>query len=83
MLMADEVYQENIWDGGRPFHSFKKVRKWGRKEPARSEQAPSFEYRLGVFVAQVLMEMSPRPNLQLVSFHSTSKGFLGGPGLRG
>ena len=29
VLMADEVYQENIWDGGRPFHSFKKVRKWG------------------------------------------------------
>ena len=48
-----------------------------------SEQAPSFEYRLGVFVAQVLMEMSPRPNLQLVAFHSTSKGFLGGPGLHG
>mmetsp|Transcript_35046 Transcript_35046/g.110063 ORF Transcript_35046/g.110063 Transcript_35046/m.110063 type:complete len:294 (+) Transcript_35046:346-1227(+) len=55
VLMADEVYQENIWDGGRPFHSFKKV----------------------------LMEMSPQPNLQLVSFHSTSKGFLGECGLRG
>ena len=29
------------------------------------------------------MEMSPRPPLQLVSLHSTSKGFLGECGLRG
>merc|ERR1719217_1859665 len=25
VLMADEVYQENIWLSSRPFHSFKKV----------------------------------------------------------
>ena len=37
VLMADEVYQENIWDGGRPFHSFKKVRKWGRGPPVQSK----------------------------------------------
>jgi alanine transaminase len=27
--------------------------------------------------------MSPRPDVQLVSYHSTSKGFLGECGLRG
>jgi len=55
VLMADEVYQENIYDSSLPFYSFKKV----------------------------LKEMSPEPPLQLVSFHSTSKGFLGECGLRG
>jgi alanine transaminase len=56
VLMADEVYQENIWLSSRPFHSFKKV----------------------------LAEMGPSaPKLPLVSFHSTSKGFLGECGLRG
>jgi len=55
VLMADEVYQENVYDESRPFYSFKKV----------------------------LSEMSPRPPVQLVSYHSTSKGFLGECGLRG
>jgi len=55
VLMADEVYQENIYDDALPFHSFKKV----------------------------LKQMTPEPPLQLVSFHSTSKGFLGECGLRG
>ena len=32
---------------------------------------------------KVHAEMSPPPPLQLVSFHSTSKGFLGECGLRG
>ena len=45
VLMADEVYQENVWENNLPFYSFKKV----------------------------LMEMSPKPDLQLVSLHSTSK----------
>jgi len=55
VLMADEVYQENIYQPDLPFHSFRKV----------------------------LMTMSPQPPLQLVSFHSCSKGFLGECGLRG
>jgi len=55
VLMADEVYQENIWEPTLPFHSFKKV----------------------------LGTMADPPPLQLVSFHSTSKGFLGECGLRG
>ena len=55
VLMADEVYQENIYDSTLPFYSFKRV----------------------------LKEMQQPPPLQLVSFHSTSKGFLGECGLRG
>ncbi len=55
VLMADEVYQENIWEDARPFHSFKKV----------------------------LCQMDDAPPVQLVSFHSTSKGFLGECGMRG
>lgn len=55
VLMADEVYQENVYAEGSTFNSFKKV----------------------------LKSMVPEPPLQLVSFHSTSKGFLGECGLRG
>jgi alanine transaminase len=55
VLMADEVYQENIWDASLPFHSFKKV----------------------------LAQMKDAPRVQLASFHSTSKGFIGECGLRG
>jgi alanine transaminase len=53
VLMADEVYQENVYEEALPFFSFKKV---------------------------VMEANSP---VQLVSFHSTSKGFLGECGLRG
>jgi len=56
VLMADEVYQENIYQGTAPFHSFKKV------------------------VAQLGAEAE---GVELVSFHSVSKGFLGECGMRG
>ena len=46
VLMADEVYQENVYEQALPFLSFKKVVKWSAD------------------------------SVQLVSFHSTSKGFL-------
>jgi len=55
VLMADEVYQENVY-GATPFTSFKKV--------ARS-LGKSYD------------------DLQMVSFHSVSKGFLGECGQRG
>mmetsp|Transcript_19821 Transcript_19821/g.57879 ORF Transcript_19821/g.57879 Transcript_19821/m.57879 type:complete len:537 (-) Transcript_19821:22-1632(-) len=59
VLFADEVYQENIWRGDRPFHSFRAVaRRMGYSDTPDSE-------------------------LQLVSFHSISKGFLGECGIRG
>ncbi|XP_044151705.1 alanine aminotransferase 2-like [Bufo gargarizans] len=56
-LMADEVYQDNVYAQGCSFHSFKKV----------------------------LFEMGPKFSdvVELVSFHSTSKGFMGECGFRG
>jgi len=53
VLMADEVYQVNVYAEGKAFTSFKKV--------VRSLGSP----------------------VELVSFHSTSKGMIGECGLRG
>ncbi|NXS64142.1 ALAT2 aminotransferase, partial [Brachypteracias leptosomus] len=55
-LMADEVYQDNIYAEGSAFHSFKKV----------------------------LFEMGPPYSevVELASFHSVSKGFMGECGFR-
>eukprot|EP01027_Heterolobosea_sp_BB2_P022498 GEZU01033141.1.p1 GENE.GEZU01033141.1~~GEZU01033141.1.p1 ORF type:complete len:499 (-),score=198.56 GEZU01033141.1:69-1565(-) len=55
ILLADEVYQENIYQNKKPFHSFKKV----------------------------LCESKYKNDVELVSFHSVSKGFLGECGRRG
>lgn len=56
VLMADEVYQENIFGEGKSFNSFKKV----------------------------AMDMGAAARaLEMVSFHSVSKGFLGECGIRG
>lgn len=56
-LMADEVYQDNIYAEGCAFHSFKKV----------------------------LFEMGPEYSdaVELASFHSTSKCYMGECGFRG
>ncbi|XP_023672354.1 alanine aminotransferase 2 isoform X2 [Paramormyrops kingsleyae] len=56
-VMADEVYQDNIYSSDCQFHSFKKV----------------------------LYEMGPEyfKNVELASFHSTSKGYTGECGFRG
>nr|XP_057923789.1 alanine aminotransferase 2-like isoform X3 [Doryrhamphus excisus] len=56
-LMADEVYQDNVYAEGCQFHSFKKV----------------------------LFEMGPEYSntVELVSFHSTSKCYMGECGFRG
>ncbi|KAH3849887.1 alanine aminotransferase 1-like [Dreissena polymorpha] len=55
-LMADEVYQHNIYAEGSAFHSFKKV----------------------------LMEMGPEyRGMELASFMSSSKGYMGECGFRG
>ncbi|XP_070604522.1 alanine aminotransferase 1 isoform X1 [Erythrolamprus reginae] len=56
-LMADEVYQDNVYAEGSEFHSFKKV----------------------------LFEMGPKysTSVELASFHSISKGFMGECGFRG
>ncbi|KAJ8337066.1 hypothetical protein SKAU_G00382860 [Synaphobranchus kaupii] len=56
-LLADEVYQDNVYADGCQFHSFKKV----------------------------LFEMGPEYSntVELVSFHSTSKCYMGECGFRG
>uniref|UniRef100_A0A8C8RER0 Alanine aminotransferase 1 n=1 Tax=Pelusios castaneus TaxID=367368 RepID=A0A8C8RER0_9SAUR len=56
-LMADEVYQDNVYAEGSEFHSFKKV----------------------------LFELGPpySATVELVSYHSISKGFMGECGFRG
>uniref|UniRef100_A0A5F8H3G7 alanine transaminase n=1 Tax=Monodelphis domestica TaxID=13616 RepID=A0A5F8H3G7_MONDO len=56
-LLADEVYQDNVYAKDCQFHSFKKV----------------------------LYEMGPEysNNVELASFHSTSKGYMGECGYRG
>ncbi|XP_066905575.1 alanine aminotransferase 1 isoform X2 [Halyomorpha halys] len=55
-ILADEVYQLNVYDSNSKFYSFKKV----------------------------LMEMGPPYNkMELASFMSCSKGYLGECGLRG
>ncbi|KAJ3306284.1 hypothetical protein HDV03_000206 [Kappamyces sp. JEL0829] len=56
VLMADEVYQANIYTKQLPFHSFKKVLK---------TMGPDYD------------------DVQLVSFHSISKGMIGECGRRG
>ncbi|XP_067651693.1 alanine aminotransferase 2-like [Haliotis asinina] len=56
LLMADEVYQHNVYAENSEFHSFKKV----------------------------LMEMgSPYNEMEMASFMSTSKGYMGECGFRG
>ncbi|XP_077144796.1 alanine aminotransferase 2 [Ranitomeya variabilis] len=56
-LLADEVYQDNVYSENCQFHSFKKV----------------------------LYEMGPEysSQVELASFHSTSKGYMGECGYRG
>ncbi|XP_044755931.1 alanine aminotransferase 1-like [Coccinella septempunctata] len=56
MILADEVYQDNIYAEGSKFYSFKKV----------------------------MMEMgAPYSDMELASFMSCSKGYMGECGLRG
>jgi len=63
VLLADEVYQENVYDPSKEFISFKKlVRTMGAGTEAEQEAAKA---------------------VSLVSFHSTSKGFIGECGIRG
>jgi alanine transaminase len=55
-ILADEVYQDNVYADGMKFHSFKKV-----------------AYDLGV----------PYSKMEIASFYSTSKGYMGECGARG
>jgi len=55
-LLAEKVYQDNVYAEGKKFHSFKKV-----------------AYEMG----------SPYSKMEIASFYSTSKGFMGECGARG
>jgi len=61
VVLADEVYQGNVFDPEHPFHSFKKVLCEIEKKGALKSHDP----------------------VELVSFHSVSKGVLGECGRRG
>lgn len=63
VLLADEVYQENIWTTKHPWVSFKKV-----------------AVELGLIDPK---DTHTNKGLQLISFHSTSKGYTGECGRRG
>ena len=67
VLMADEVYQENVYGDAPPFFSFK------RAYAELSERGAAGDAEAADLASRA----------QLVSFHSTSKGFLGECGLRG
>jgi alanine transaminase len=68
VLMADEVYQENLWKDGASFYSFRKAAcDLGLLDPTNPNSGGP----------------GPRGRLQLASFHSVSKGFLGECGRRG
>jgi alanine transaminase len=60
VLMADEVYQRNVYTAGKEFVSFKRVLRLMEQEGVLEEGS-----------------------VQLISFHSISKGFTGECGLRG
>eukprot|EP01138_Halocafeteria_seosinensis_P005291 gb/GECG01005410.1/.p1 GENE.gb/GECG01005410.1/~~gb/GECG01005410.1/.p1 ORF type:complete len:537 (+),score=59.92 gb/GECG01005410.1/:1-1611(+) len=65
ILMADEVYQDNIWTEKKDWHSFKQI-----------------AAEMGMIDPKNPLD-SNKSSLQLVSFHSVSKGFLGECGRRG
>jgi alanine transaminase len=67
VLMADEVYQENVYGGAPAFCSFKKALSELRAKGDAGDAAAA----------------ATAAAVQLVSFHSTSKGFIGECGLRG
>ncbi len=68
VLLADEVYQENIWNDKNPFISFRKIAMdMGMLSPVGDSPNAAHDHT----------------GLQLASFHSVSKGFFGECGRRG
>ena len=72
VVLADEVYQENVYDAGCAFHSCKKV--------LRELQHGVRPMSAGVDTRAAKARLAAT---QLISFHSTSKGLLGECGQRG
>lgn len=67
VLMADEVYQENVYGDAPKFTSFKQALVELRQAGEKGDK--------------VAAELAAKA--QVISFHSTSKGFIGECGLRG
>lgn len=82
VLLADEVYQQNVYQEERPFISAKKVISaiWWYNNAVFSLIFTLVETEL-----KVLMDLGPpmSKKIQLVSFHSVSKGYWGECGQRG
>lgn len=88
VLLGDEVYQQNIYQDERPFISAKKV------EVVQNYMSTLFFVRicyliqvkwLFYLILKVLMDMGApfSKEVQLVSFHTVSKGYWGECGQRG
>ena len=72
VVLADEVYQENVYAAGCAFHSCKKVLR--ELQSGKRPMSPGLDTR---------SVKAHLPATQLISFHSTSKGLLGECGQRG
>lgn len=75
VLLADEVYQANVYKEGARFHSFKRV---FRKLETGELTIPN-----GVDGWTPVCTKDQLASFQLISFHSTSKGLIGECGERG
>jgi len=73
VVLADEVYQANVYDASAKFHSCKRVLR--RLQSGALPLPPGFDGG-GTLLGRL-------ESAQLVSFHSTSKGLLGECGERG
>ena len=86
VLLADEVYQENVYTQARGFVSFRKVR------PSIQALSVTVLWLANKCMAQVAHTMATSGDIkeeeaartvEMISFHSTSKGFIGECGIRG
>ena len=83
VLLGDEVYQQNIYQDERPFISARKV--WILIMLFHDYSSLQIVMFVTCSNSKVLMDMGPPINkeLQLVSFHTVSKGYWGECGQRG
>ncbi len=73
VIMADEVYQENVYVASKPFVSFKRVL------TELSQKDPEVDVCVCVCTFQQPCLLQRFKNAELVSFHSTSKGSILSP----
>ena len=89
VLLGDEVYQQNIYQDERPFISARKVDAILLLDQTTSESLHGILTFLiayfSLYYWKVLMDMGPpiSKEVQLVSFHTVSKGYWGECGQRG